>query len=80
MNKYKIHGSLYEPGAEGCDREGYIHFFDIFEAENEAEAKQMAWEDYGEYNHLDVDGFARSKDEEKAWIARNEDERGKGID
>jgi hypothetical protein len=45
MPKYKIHGSMYEPGIDnGSDANGYIHFWDVVEAETRFEAFELIYE------------------------------------
>ena len=68
-------GPAVEPArpGEGADADGYIRFWDVIEADTEAEAIKMAEEDYGDYNAISVHGEARSKVDEKNWIARNPD-------
>jgi hypothetical protein len=34
---------------------------------------EMAWEDYGDYNTLEVAGTVTSKADEKSWLANNPD-------
>lgn len=72
MPKFKIHGSLYEPSCDGADKNGYIHFWDVFDAPTESEAREMAYEDYGEYNALEMAGIIKDKADEKAWLAKND--------
>jgi hypothetical protein len=72
MPKFKVHGMLYEPSCDGADKNGYIHFFDVIEAPTKSEAMSMAWEDYGEYNTLDVAGTITSPLDAIAWLARND--------
>jgi len=70
--KFKVHGFMYEPGTDnGSDANGYIHFYDVVEAINETNARQIAWEDYGDYNTLEIHGVVASKADEKAWLAKN---------
>jgi hypothetical protein len=73
MIKFKIHGSMYEPSSDGADKSGYIHFWDVIEAPTAQEAMEMAWEDYGDYNTLEVAGTVTSKADEKSWLANNPD-------
>ena len=74
MPKFKIHGFMFEPGTDnGSDRNGYIHFYDVIEAPAEDEAFGIAYEDYGEYNTLECAGIAKTKADEKAWLAKNPD-------
>jgi len=63
---------MYEPGEDnGSDKNGYIHFWDVVEAKDEKEAMQIAWEDYGDYNTLEVAGVAKSKHDEQLWLKKN---------
>jgi len=73
MPKYKIHGFLYEPSADGVDKNGYLHFWDVVEAPTVKEAYEMTWEDYGEYNTLECAGEAKSKHDEQLWLKQNAD-------
>ena len=71
--KFMLHGMLYEPSCDGADKNGYIHFYDVFEAESQDEAMNMAFEDYGDYNTIEFGGIANTKADEKKWLARNPD-------
>jgi hypothetical protein len=73
MPRFKIHGFMFEPSSDGADKNGYIHFYDVVEAETQTEASDITYEDYGEYNTLEFHGEAKNKSDEKAWIARNPD-------
>jgi len=73
MPKFKIHGMLYEPDCDGADKNGYIHFYDVFDAPTQESAMEMAYEDYGEYNALQVCGTVSGKTDEKIWLAQNPD-------
>src|SRR5580765_6266886 len=71
-HKYMVHGHWYAgPGEEGVDRQGYIHFYDIMIATSPEAAKEMAAEDYGDYNYIEVVGIAKDKTQEKSWLAKN---------
>ena len=73
MPKFKIHGSMYEPSCDGADRNGYIHFWDVVDAPTQEEAMAMTYEDYGEYNTLDVNGTADTIADELNWLSKNPD-------
>jgi hypothetical protein len=69
--KYMLRGSMYEPSCEGADSDGHVTFYDVVIARSEQEAIKMAEEDYGDMNVIRVHGIAKTKEQEKAWIARN---------
>jgi hypothetical protein len=71
MPKFKVHGSFYGPNEEGANKEGYIEFWDVIEADTETEAIEMAKEDYGDYNAISCSGTVRNHADEIAWVARN---------
>jgi hypothetical protein len=72
-DRHKVHGFLLEPSSDGADKNGYIHFYDVIEADSQDEAFRMAYEDYGEYNTLEHHGIARTDAEVEDWLAKNPD-------
>lgn len=68
---FKVTGSIYEPGGLGADASGYVSFWDVVEAADEAEAVALTEEDYGEYMNVACAGAAKSKSDEEAWLAKN---------
>jgi len=71
-HRYMVHGHWYAgPDEEGGDKQGYIHFYDIMIATSPEAAKEMAAEDYGDYNYIEVVGIAKDNAQEKSWIAKN---------
>ena len=69
--KFKVTGSIYEPSCDGADRDGYLRFWDVIEAEDALEAVELAKEDYGDYMAVEHEGEVKSNDDEKKWLARN---------
>ena len=51
----------------------YLHFYEVIEAHDEAYARMLTIEDYGDYNTIEVVGVVKDSKQEKAWLAKNPD-------